>query len=551
MSNNVVNLNATAVRSYGKNTFEPKPFEHIYTCKQGEIIPGFATINVNPGSTWKITTSILARLQTSRFPTMARMWIEYMWTYTPMWQLWDHWDEFMGENTESAWISPTTYTVPQIVIPAGVSIKNGSILDHLGWPTKVEDFTASAIKIRNYNWINDQINRDQNIEAPFAPDTGDGSITYSTTGDWTVGNTCYHVNRKADYFSTALPEPQKGPDVLLPLGGYAPVVGNGMALGMTNGETNYATVVQGNQPATMSLNSNVYGKQVQVNSVGGTTNTGIIGVTTDPDKSGLIAELTEAEAGNINDLRENIVKQHIYERDARSGTRIGSMLYARWGVEVDALELGRPRILDMGRFPIEFDQVAQTSGTDANSPQGTLTAYGWTNNRSEQQTFSFKQHGCLMCMVYIRAEHKYQQGINREDMRKERWDFWHPEYAGLGDQPIYEYELYATGGENGTMKNGDIFGYAVRGADYQNFPSLITGQVRSNYDQSLDYVHMADYYEDAPTLSPGFMKESSENLDRTIYVSSEQADPWLVDLVVELEITDQMPLYSIPGIDRI
>ena len=227
------------------------------------------------------------------------------------------------------------------------------------------------------------------------------------------------------------------------------------------------------------------------------------------------------------------------------------MLWARWGVEVDVLELGRPRLLNMNRFPIEFEQVPQTSSSDETSPQGTLTAFGYTNNRSNEETFSFKYHGTLMCLVAIRFEHKYQQGIPLDDLKKDRFDYWHPEYAGLGDDQVPTAAIYATGGESGTIQGGDVLGYAERGYEYKNFLSIISGQTRTNYAQSMDYVHLADYYASEPVISRAWMKENPDNLDRTIFVNSEIADQWLVDFVAEFEITDTIPLYSIPGVDRI
>ena len=551
MADIVQNLAATAVRSYGKNTFKPKPFEHIYTCNTGELIPGFATIQINPGSTWKITTSILARLNTSKYPTIARGWIEYMWVYVPHMQNWKHWDNLMGENKESAWISSTIYSVPQIIIPEGTTITNGHILDHFGWPTGQSDFSAGALKLRTYLWACDQIARDQNIEEPFAPDTGDNAITYSATGDFTVGGTPYRINRKADYFSTATPEPQKGPDVMIPLGTMAPVITSNTRNKTAMNALTWATAsgnpinVPGNTN-TLGINQST-GNTQSYNTTG--TGWGIANQNIHPDN--LYSDLSEAESASVNTFRESIVTQHIYERDARSGTRAPEMLWARWGVEVDPLEMGRPRILNMGRFPIEFNQIPQTSASSTESPQGTLTAFGYTNNRSDEETFSFKYAGTLMCLVAIRFEHKYQQGIAQEDMKKDRFDFWHPEFGGLGDQPIYDYEIYATGGESGTMKTESIFGYAERGAEYKNYPSIITGQVRSNYAQTMDYVHLADEYSELPTLSKEWMKEGPELLDRTLFVTSQVTNQWLVDFVAEFEITDTIPLYSIPGIDRI
>lgn len=552
MADSVINLAATSVRSYGKNTYRPQPFEHIYTCNTGALIPAFATTLINPGSTYKITTSILARLNTSRYPTIARGWIEYAWFYVPHVQVWDHWNELMGENTESAWISQASYSTPQLVIPAGTVIQNGSLLDHFGWPTEQGDFSASALKVRAYNWIIDQYYRDQNYEAPYAPDTSDSNLTYSATGDWTVGNTPYSINRKADIISTLLPEPQKGPDVLLPLGTRADIITTG-----TNGQDGYAvipTVNAWNSDTNVAMYTNAvtFANGAQVATLSSTPhNDGDTQVNPNVVFNKMQVDLENAISSSINDVRESIVAQHIYERDARSGTRAPEMLWARWGVEVDVLELGRPRLLNMNRFPIEFEQVPQTSSSDETSPQGTLTAFGYTNNRSNEETFSFKYHGTLMCLVAIRFEHKYQQGIPLDDLKKDRFDFWHTEYAGLGDDQVPTAAIYATGGATGTIQAGDVLGYAERGYEYKNYLSIISGQARTNYKQSMDYVHLADYYATEPVISRSWMKENPDNLDRTIFVNSETADQWLIDFVAEFEITDTIPLYSIPGVDRI
>ncbi len=549
---NVVNLEATAVRNVQKNTFIPKPFEHILTCNAGELIPAFATIQIQPGDVWKITTSIMARLNTSRYPTIARGWIVYNWFYVPHSQVWDGWDQLIGENKDSAWVSQEQKFVPKVSIPAGVEIQTGHLLDHFGWPTKVADFKAGALKLRAYNWICNEFYRNQNIEAPFAPDTGDNDIVYAENGDWTKGGKPYQIMRNADYFSTALPEPQKGPDVLLPLGTYAPVVTREENLNTANPalkwkDSNGNLVIgesESNAIGMTAASNTAYYKFIN----SGATEQTMKGAQISP--ANLYAKIDDASAIDMNSLRDLAVTQHIYERDARSGTRAGEILYARYGVEVDPLELGRPILLTGGKFDISTNQVPQTAPTEDN-PVGTLTAFGYTNNRSDQETFGFKQAGTLMCLVAVAYEHKYQQGIPREDMKFDRFDFWHPEFAGLGDQPIYDYEIFATGGTDGTMATESIFGYAVRGAEYQNYPSIVTGEVRSNANKGLDIVHMADIYESAPTLSPEWMKENPDNLDRTIYVTSDVTNQFIVDFVAEFEITTTMPLYSVPGIDRL
>lgn len=401
MTDNVVNLAATAARNYGKNTFKLKPFENIYTCNTGDIIPAFGTIQINPGSTWKITTSILARLNTSRYPTIARGWVEYMWVYVPHTQVWEHWNEFQGENTESAWVSQTVYTVPQITIPQGSAVINGDLLDYFGVVPGIENTSISGLLLRAYNWACDQIARDQNIEAPFAPDTSDTAITYVPGGSHTVGGKPYRINRKADYFSTCLPEPQKGPDVFLPLGTEAPIMQKNASTQVTTGYAGYY------QQSTGTAGTSVPVASATIR----TTPTGNPAISTADSNITLWSDLSQANSAELSALRESIVTKHIYENDARSGTRAPEMLYARWGVEVDPLEMGRPRILTMGRFQIDYEQVPQTSETTQDSEQGTLTAFGYTNNRSEEGTFSFKYAGSLLCLVAIRFEHKYQNGL--------------------------------------------------------------------------------------------------------------------------------------------
>lgn len=555
---NTIDLAATSIRSYGKNSYEPKPFEHIYTCNTGDIVPAFATVMINPGSTYKITTSILARLNTSRYPTIARGWIEYAWFYVPHMQIWDHWNELIGVNKDAAWIASATYSVPKVAIASSDTITPGSVLDHLGWsPAITGGFEASALKLRAYNQICNYWFRDENIEAPFAPATGDTTINYDPTGDWTVGNTLYKVNRKADYFSTCTPQLIRAPagSTLIPLGTSAPVVGNGMTLGLTNGTTEYGlNNYTGGSTSRLQANPNASGSNAGTTTFGsGDTTQQTFGITKNPNLSGIIAQLDVAEASaNLYKVRQAAVTTHIYERDTRSGNhRVDEILWARWGVEVDDIEIGIPRLLNTNRFPIEFEQVPQTSSSDATSPQGTLTAFGYTNNRSDQETFSFKYHGTLICLCWIRFEHKYQSGMASEDQKFDRFDFWHPEMAGLGDQAVYDFEIYATGGSAGTIASRSVFGYQERASEYKNFPSLITGQTRSSYAQSMDYVHMADEYASLPTLSRDWMKENPDNLDRTIFVTSNSADQWLVDFVAEFEITDTIPLYSIPGIDRL
>lgn len=196
---------------------------------------------------------------------------------------------------------------------------------------------------------------------------------------------------------------------------------------------------------------------------------------------------------------------------------------------------------------IPINQVPNTTLTDT-AKTGDLGGFGYNMSSGDWETHSFKYHGCLMILFWIRTEHKYQQGIPREDMKKDRFEFWHPEFDGEGDQPTYTAELFANAD---TINNRTIFGYNERGAEYKEFPSIISGELRSEHPKTLDSWHYADYYDSEPTLSNEWMKESPENVDRTIWVTSKLQKQWKVDFALELQITRNMRVHSIPGIDRL
>lgn len=553
-----INLGATQSRTILRSTFiPPKPFEHSFTCNTGEVITAFATIDIIPHDTWSFKVSTLVRLNTSRAPTMGRayqMWAAY---YTPHQQICDKWDAIMGEVKDAAWESQTTYSVPKLIIPETSPIEFNTICDHFGWRPGIGGFELSALKLLHYLHICNEWLRDPNVEAPIRFPTDGSNITYVTGGDWTTGGTPYKINRKADYFSVSLPEPQRGEPGVISLGENAPVIGTGEALGLealnTSGNKVYGGLITSNYTNNglgILRMSGATGHDVGDDDYASTTlkNNATIGVSQKASQSGLTAIMEGVSAFEINALRHEAILQQIAETDARTGQRMPEQLWARYGVEVDDLILQRPRLLCSNESLIPINQVPQTSQSTETSYQGELTGFGYGTQTSDWETHSFKYHGCLMILFWIRTEHKYQQGIPREDLKFTRFDFWHPEFDGEGDQPTYTYELYATP-EN--ILNKTVFGYNERGAEYKEFPSIITGELRSEYPQSLDVWHYADYYDSEPTLSNEWMKESPENVDRTIFVDSSKAKQWKVDFALELKLTRAMRVHSIPGIERL
>lgn len=567
-----IDLAKTYTREVIRSTFNPPhPFEHTFTCNTGDVIPLFIYPDVLPHDTLGFKVNIMVRQQTPLHPTIGRaywMWVAY---YSPHSQVYDNWDALMGEVKDAAWKTQTTYTAPKITFGNAIAFK--SFWDHAGFRPGIRNISANALALRHYLHICNEWLRDQNVEAPIEFLHNDAEINTNdqNLSDLLKGQVLYKINRKADYFSTALPEPQRGEPVSLPISfdntkletkGYLPIItrpleyepaANDMKFRQKNG-----TIIVPQQGQMLNLGINYNHSLITNNQTQTTTTT-----------ETLVPTNLYAEAGNrlpseyeklnvnmanitnnadINDLRHAAKLQQIFELDARAGVRAPEMLWARWGVEVDELELGRPRMLASDQGLISIFQVEQTSESTENSPQGNLGAFGIARSESDWNTASFKYAGCFSILFWIRTEHKYQYGIPKWSQRFERFDFWHPEFDGEGDQPIYTYEIYAN---SNTVSNKTIFGYAERGADYKNFPSIITGELRSEYPLTLDSWTYADKYDSMPTLSNEWMKESVENVDRTIAVQSTVADQWLVDASVEMEWTRAMRVHSIPGIDRI
>jgi hypothetical protein len=542
-----INLAATQTRSQIRSTFiPPRPFEHSFTCNTGEVIPAFCTIEVQPHETWGMKVSTLVRLQTTQAPTMGRpyqCWAAY---YTPHNQVWDNWDAFMGEVKDAAWETATVYTIPQISFTEGNPIEFDTICDHFGWRPGENQygFTLGRLKLNHYLHICNEWLRDPNVEAPIKINTTDATIEYVAGGDFTVGGTPYKINRKADYFSVNLPEPQRGDPGIISLGDSAPVEIKG-----DGGNIHLRTDVGPNSGVHTLVYSN--NEVLKLDGINDQTEYNLVrwgkpGTNADVGLTGT-ANLSSVSSFEINTLRHEAILQQIRETDARVGSRAYEILWGRWGVEADEFALKRPRLLFMHEEIIPINQVPNTTLTDT-AKTGDLGGFGYNMSSGDWETHSFKYHGCLMILFWIRTEHKYQQGIPREDMKKDRFEFWHPEFDGEGDQPTYTAELFANAE---TINNRTIFGYNERGAEYKEFPSIISGELRSEHPKTLDSWHYADYYENEPTLSNEWMKESPENVDRTIWVTSNLQKQWKVDFALELQITRNMRVHSIPGIDRL
>ena len=465
----------------------------------------------------------------------------YYFFFVPTRLCWEHWREFNGENRTTFWEQETEYEIPQLTAPKG-GWEKGTLIDYFGIPTKTEGISINALPLRAYALIWNEWFRNENLKQPCMINLDDATIEGSNGNNYITdvqkGGKPAKVAKYADYFTSCLPKPQKGPDVLLPLGQSAPVIGtsNSMKLGIYD--------AHGTMLNEGSLFNNTSPNRLC--SLQPETNTGAkANIINDPAKTTVFADLSAATGATINQLRQAFAIQRLYEKDARGGTRYTEVIKAHFGVTSPDSRLQRPEYLGGTRISINVDQVIQTSATDTTkTPQGNTAAYSLTTMSNHMFTKSFTEHGYIIGLACVRTDHTYQQGIERMWSRKKRFDFYWPTLANISEQGVLNKEIYATG----TTKDEEVFGYQEAWAEYRYKPNKVTGAFRSNYQNTLDSWHYADYYTEQPYLSSNWNDETKANINRTIAVQDELEDQFISDMFFDTTWVRPMPVYSIPGL---
>lgn len=541
---------------------------HKTTFSCGDIVP-LLVDEILPGDTYNVDMSAVVRMSTPIYPVMDNAYMDTYWFFVPNRLVWQHWKEFMGENTTSKWEQTVEYTIPQLTAPAG-GWEKGTIADYMGIPTKVPNISVSALPFRGLALIWNEWFRDQNLKDPAYVNLDDTNVqgsngsTYQTDGQ--LGGKPFKAAKAADYFTKGLPAPQKGPSVAIPVAGEVPVVGNGNALGLW--APNASDVTRKAGALLNSVGDNylrVAGQQwgaagtVTTSSVsrhlgGDSTAYAMVGVDPDAEHSGLVAKFDQVTATTINELRQAFAVQRWYEQSARGGSRYRETIKAFFGVTSPDARMQVPEYLGGERVPINIDQVVQTSnaamsGTSAatatiGTPQGTVAGFSHTAFRQNSFTKSFTEHGYIFCLGVIRTDHTYQQGIERMWSRKDKFDFYWPTFANLGEQAILNKEIYATG----TAADDEVFAYQEAWAEYRYKPNRVSSAFRSNYAQPLDSWHYADYYTSQPILGSNWIDETTANVNRTIAVQDRLEDQFIGDFYFKMSCTRCMPVYSIPGL---
>lgn len=504
------------------------------TFNAGDLIPIYLD-EVLPGDTHQIDVACVMRMTTPIFPVMDNAYCDFYFFFVPNRLLWEHWKEFMGENKQTAWTPKTEYSVPQVTAPKG-GWEEGTLADYLGLPTKVEGISVSALPGRAYGLIYNEWFRNQNVTQPTLVEVTDATTTGKNDGSATNDSAItlakpLKAAKVFDYYTGALPEPQKGEPITIPLTGNAPIVGKNVNDGK-NIEYSLRVVDGGNVRV-----SDFYINAPDIKFPNGSTR-----VQDESQNAFLYADLGGVTAATINQLRQAFQIQKLLEKDARGGTRYREVLREHFGVISPDSRMQIPEYLGGYRLPINVSQVIQTSSSNDTSPLGNTAALSVTTMSKPMFTKSFTEHGIIMGLAVVRTDQTYQQGIERMWSRKGRYDYYWPVLANIGEQAILNKEIYAQGNKT----DEEAFGYQEAWADYRYKPNKVTGLFRSNATQSLDAWHYAQDYDALPTLSTAWMEQTDTEVKRTLAVQN-QPD-FIADYYFMNKTTRCMPVYSIPGL---
>jgi len=493
---------------------------HKTTFDAGYLVPVYVD-EMLPGDTFRLNMTAFARLATPLYPIMDNLHLDSFFFFVPNRLIWSNWQKFMGQQANPD--SSISYVVPQQVSPAG-GYAIGSLQDYMGLPTVGQVTGANTVSHcafwpRAYNLIYNEWFRDENLQNSVVVDTGDGP-------DTVANYTLLRRGKRKDYFTSALPWPQKGDSVLLPLGTNAPI--------RSNGNTSAELAIQDTD-----------GTWKSVSTAGSTAGTNA-GTVTDPIGR-LYADLSEATAATVNQLRQSFQIQKLLERDARGGTRYTEIIRSHFGVISPDARLQRPEYIGGGSTNININPIAQTSGTNASgttTPMGTLAAMGTALAHNHGFTYSSTEHGVIIGLVSVRADLTYQQGLSRMWSRSTRYDFYFPAFATLGEQAVLNKEIYVTG----TSGDDDVFGYQERWAEYRYYPSRISSLFRSTASGTIDAWHLAQKFTTTPTLNSTFIQDTPP-VSRVVAVgASANGQQFIFDSFFDCKKARPMPMYSVPGL---
>lgn len=547
------------------------PFNHKTSFNVGDLIP-FYIMEVVPGDTHQITTSIVARLQTLLTPIMDSMNLETFYFFVPNRIVDDHWKNIMGENEDGPWIQDQVpHYVPNLAEPVedGVTVgwKSGTIADYFGVPLKYKiipevgmpSVYPMAYPFRGYAMIVNEFFRDQNLQQPVVIHK-DGTLRNGSNGsnyvtDLELGGMPFKVNRYHDYFSSCLPSPQKSESISI-FGNF--INSETFAPVYTREELAYSPTKM-RYPALFANRGTAPGNSIRdlkaesdssvtMPAIGSNMNTYVAGTSdmgTGMTPVNLWANLNVPQA-TITQLRLAFQLQKYYEKSARGGTRYREFLREFFGVSNGDSRMQIPEYLGGHRVPLSIHQIANTSQT-ATADLGDLGAMSNTSDVHEDFRMSFTEHGFIIGLMCVRFKNTYGQGLERFWTRRKALDFYNPVFAHISEQPVYLSEIYC-GTTEETLFHNRVWGYNEAWADYRYKPDRVSGEMRTDVMNSLASWHLADDYGEAPYLSSDWLHTDANTVDRVLAVGSSVANQVFADIFVQDKAVRPMPVHSIPGL---
>lgn len=514
---------------------------HKTSSNVGDLVP-FYLQEVVPGDSFKVDTEQVNRVASAWVKSpMDNLELEMRYFFTPYRLIWEHWEELMGDNKKSAWAQKEVFTVPQMRVTTAEGVHFGSLADYFGIPINEKNVgSVSALPFRAYAKIYDDWFRDQNNQDPIHIPTGDEDASYDRSEfapDHIFGMPA-KINKKFDYFTGCLPAPQKGDPVGFALAETADIKSKVADVSLRYKFNNYQHEELGDANAVFKA-GDLYSEAGGAG--GGTTNTAAYIKFDSTDLSNnLYADLSDAQSITVNDLRFAFQLQRLLEKDARGGTRYTEIILNHFGVQSSDARLQRSEYLGGSSTPININQVLQTSNSIDGSPQANVSGYSLSGGKSGFMK-GFTEHGMVIGVMAVRQKHTYQQGIERFWLRKNRIDFYDPTFANIGEQPVYQKEIFAGADAD------KIFGYNEAWADMRYKPDRVSGMMRSAAKTSFDVWHFADDYENAPVIGDEFVKETPMFVDRALAVTSKTSHQFIFDIYIQNEAIRVMPTYSVPG----